>query len=142
VLLTRAEVFTVGNFSGPNVTPRRRTLSRFIIPIVRKMCDKSLVLSLVRAHLLHHPDYLSWVPSYTTIRWCKKKSYVTRVGGHYRRKALYARMLSALHATCKLQELIYPEDATRVCPPPTAFRERWNKDGEIVPMRVRQLQWS
>lgn len=106
------------------------------------MCDKGMAMSLVRAYLLHHPDYLSWVPSYTTIRWQKKRAYSVRVGGHYRRKALYARMLTAVHCTCKLQELIYPMDATRVCPPPNAFKERWSKDGDIVPVRKRQLEWS
>jgi hypothetical protein len=106
------------------------------------MCDKQLALSLVRAHLLHNPDYLSWVPAYTTIRWARKKAHSVHVGGHYRRKALYARLLSALHVTCKLQELIYPEDATRVCPPPTAFKERWSKSGDIIPIRKRQLEWS
>jgi hypothetical protein len=106
------------------------------------MCDKSLALSLVRAHLLHNVDYLSWVPSYTSVRWSRKKATIHRVGGHYRRKALYARMLSALQVTCKLQELIYPEDATRQVPPPAAYKERWSKDGGIIPLRLRQLEFT
>ena len=106
------------------------------------MCDKALALSLVRARLLHHPDYLSWVPAYTTIRWHKKRAHSVYVGGHYRRKALYARMLAALHCTCKLQELVYPEDATRVYPPLNAFKERCTKNGDSIPVRQRQLEWS
>ena len=106
------------------------------------MCDRTFALSLVRAHMLHDPHYLSWVPAYTTIRWHKKRPFSVHVGGHYRRKALYARMLSALHCVCKLQELVYPDDATRVPPPPTAFKERWSKDGAIIPIRRRQLEWS
>lgn len=106
------------------------------------MSDAALALSLVRAHLLHTPDYLSWVPSYTVIRYCRKRPQSVKVAGHYRRKALYARLLCAIHATCKLQELVYPDDTTRVGPPPQAFRERWCKDGHIVPMRLRQLEWT
>ena len=106
------------------------------------MTDKSYALSLVRAHLLHDPHYMSWVPSYTTIRWTRKRAHSVKVGGHYRRKALYARMLAALNATCKLQELVYPLDATRIGPPPNAFKERWSQDGHIIPLRERQLQWT
>ena len=106
------------------------------------MCDKSLALSLVRAHLLHNPDYLSWVGAYTSVRWAKKKATILRVGGHYRRKALYARMLSALQVTCKLHELIFPEDATLKPPPPAAYKERWSKDGDIIPLRLRLLEFS
>ncbi len=106
------------------------------------MCDKALALSLVRAHLLHTPDYLSWVPSYTSIRWSKKTAHGIKVGGHYRRKALYARLLSTLEATCKLQELVYPQDLTRIGPPPNACKERWSKDGHVIPLRLRQLEWS
>ena len=106
------------------------------------MCDRQYALSLVRAHLLHHPEYLSWVPSYTTIRYCKKKAHSVRVAGHYRRKALYARLLTSLEATCRLQELVYPQDATRVGPPPNAHKERWSKDGDIIPIRLRQLEWT
>ena len=85
---------------------------------------------------------MSWVPSHKQIRWVKKKAVCVTVGGHYRRKALYARLLNAIGATCKLQELVYPEDATRIGPPPNAFKERWGKDGEIISLRKRQLEWA
>lgn len=106
------------------------------------MHDKSLALSLVRAHLLDNPSYLSWVSSYTIVKWCKQKKKVDciRVGGHYRRKALYAKLLASLQATCKLQEFAFP-NATTIAPPVKAFKERWDKDGSIISIRRRQLQW-
>lgn len=112
---------------------------------LRKRCaimtDKALVLALVKAHLLLHPDYLSWVNSYTSLRWAKKKIHSVRIGGHYRRKAMYAQMLSSLSCTCKLQELVFEGGCTKVPPPPLAFKERWTKDGEIIPIRHRQLEF-
>lgn len=106
------------------------------------MCDRPYALSLVRAHLLHDPHYMSWVPAYSTIRWTRKRAHSVHVGGHYRRKALYARLLNALHSTCKLQELVYPEDSTRIAPPPNAFKERKSREGDVIPVRLRQLEWT
>ena len=103
--------------------------------------DKAYALSLVRSNMLHDVHYLSWVPAYTVVRWCKRtrrSRYVT-VGGHYRRKAMYAKALSALALTCKLQELVYPYDATRLAPPLQARRGRKAEDGSLVPSADRQL---
>ena len=104
--------------------------------------DTSLVMSLVRAHLLQCPDYLSWVTAYTTIRWSKNHAYALSVAGHYRRKALYARLLAAVNGTCRLQELVYPLDVTRVRPPPYVFKRRRTKEGDIIPLSQRQLEWG
>ena len=103
------------------------------------MCDTALALSLVRAHLLLTPDYLSWVPAYTTIRWSKKRAHSVTVGGHYRRKALHARMLNALQCTCHLQNFV---SATQVPPPPSAHIERRSKNGDLLQRHSRELQWS
>ena len=102
--------------------------------------EATLVLSLVRAHLLEYPDYLSWVPSYNMIRSSKKRSYSVTVGGHYRRKALYARMLAALNCTCKLQEMVYPDNSARLGPPPMVRRRRFERDGEPISPRDRQYE--
>ena len=101
------------------------------------MCDKELVFSLVRAYLLHNPDYLTWVPSYTVVKWSKNKAQCIRVGGHYRRKAMYSQLLKSLTELCNLQELSYPKNAAP--PPPRAIKELWSKDGQIIPLRLRQL---
>ena len=53
----------------------------------------SLVLSLIDAYLLRHPeDYCQWVRSYLQWRWDPKRQrmWSTRIGGHYRRAACYA----------------------------------------------------
>lgn len=108
------------------------------------MSDNTLVLSLVRAYLLTNPgEHLSWVPAYTTVRWVRKRANVVHVGGHYRRKALYAKLLSSIACTCKLQELVYPENMTLVCPPPVAIRERHDEESSALITRVnRQLSFS
>ena len=76
--------------------------------------DKNLVLSLVRSHLLSDPEFCSWVPAYTTVRNVKKRPVTVVVGGHYRRKAMYARAISALACTCKL----HPLGPVALVPPP------------------------
>ena len=76
--------------------------------------DKSLVLSLVRDHIIKSPETLSMVPSYTTVRWVGRKASSCRVGGHLRRKALWTRTLKSMQSTCKLQELSFRADRTRV----------------------------
>ena len=67
--------------------------------------DKALALSLVRSHLVKNTDYLSWVPPHTSIRWSRERPHSIRVGGHYRRKAMYAKLIKDLECTCKLQEM-------------------------------------
>lgn len=73
--------------------------------------DKSLVLSLVRAHLLAGDEYVSYVPPYVKVRWSDKTEHCVaeRVGGHYRRKALCKRALDALACVCVQQEIGAPE---------------------------------
>lgn len=104
--------------------------------------DRAYVLALVRAHLLHNPSYLSWVPHYTSVRCVAGKAQTVTVGGHYRRKAPYGRTLSALACTCHMQELVYPQGATRVAPPPRVQRERLSRNGRLLPMQTRQLEFT
>ena len=75
--------------------------------------DKAMALSLVRKHLLSDQSQLSYVPSYTTVRWVGRSANAVQIGGHWRRKALCARSIAALQGTCKLQELHYEKDKTR-----------------------------
>ena len=102
------------------------------------MQDAGLVLSLVRAHLMQNPDYMSWVPAYTVVRWSHKgkrpRAHESIVGGHYRRKAMYGRMLSALSCTCKLQDLVMP---VLVVPPSRVKRARRDEEGDLTPRDQR-----
>lgn len=72
----------------------------------------SLVLSLIDAYLLRHPeDYCQWVRSYLQWRWDPKRQrmWSTRIGGHYRRAACYANLLKALPCVCKYERLVEPK---------------------------------
>jgi hypothetical protein len=74
--------------------------------------EKAMVLSLVRANLLADNDNLSWVPSYTTVRWVGRNANAVAIGGHWRRKALCTRSIAALQGTCRLEELHFDKDKT------------------------------
>ena len=119
--------------------------------------DKALVLSLVHAHVCNTPEYSSWVNSYSTIRKLppvapphltpttqqrigrsRVNCYMLRVGGHYRRKALYRMLLSALKCTCKFNDISLFKYTT---PPTHAVRIRRREDGSIVPRGERVLEW-
>lgn len=103
--------------------------------------EKVLVLSLVKMHLLHNPHYLSWVPHYTMIRWLHGGPVSVNVGGHYRRRPPYARTLAALGSCARLQELVFPEGAVRVGPPPTAKRRRYSEDGSQIAPKNRVYEF-
>ena len=81
--------------------------------------EKALALSLVRKHILEDKSQLSYVQSYTTIRWVGRNANACQIGGHWRRKALCSRSLAAIQGTCRLQELYYDRDKTmsRISPP-------------------------
>ena len=81
--------------------------------------SKSLVLALVYKHVKDGEEYTSYVAPYTVRRkrrrppiddryvpltWRDGKETVW-VGGHLRRKALYAHLLSALKRTTKFEDL-------------------------------------
>ncbi len=71
------------------------------------MNDAPLALSLVRAHLLMEPEYKSWVPSYTKIRWARADFLLAEtVGGHWRRKPMCKRSIDALACVCKQPDLM------------------------------------
>ena len=72
--------------------------------------EKALVISLVRAHAMNDERNLSWVPSYTKVRWSHNAEacVAERVGGHWRRKAHGKRTLDALACVCKQQVLAEP----------------------------------
>ena len=82
--------------------------------------QKAYCIALVHAHVSDGAEYSSWVPSYRCVRRASQQrdpsvrfgvptnmsvpdgTFVSvRVGGHYRRKALYRKLLSALACTCK-----------------------------------------
>ena len=76
--------------------------------------DQSTVISLVYAHVHDSPEYISYVPQHVSTRkardWgCRRRSARVAssvvVGGHLRRKACYKRMLCALKATCKFEDI-------------------------------------
>ena len=78
--------------------------------------DNGLAIALVRSHLMTDLSYMSWVPSYTKVRWASdtESCVAERVGGHWRRKAHCKRSLDALACVCQQPELSKPE---RFMPP-------------------------
>ena len=126
--------------------------------------EKATVLSLVHAHVSNKPEYSSWVSSYSTIRkapkvpippatpqaaallagdgWRRRTytphCYMLRIGGHYRRKALYRKLLQSLKCTCKFEDV---SQVVYMTPPLRAARRRWDEDGAIIPVAERQLEW-
>ena len=72
--------------------------------------DKALVMSLVHDHIKHNPEeYSSWVGPHYSVRRAGKLRVQRRratltlshVGGHWRMKAMYRRLLRALKCVCK-----------------------------------------
>lgn len=72
--------------------------------------EQALVISLVRAHVVNHPDNLSWVSPYTKVRWSVtgRQCVAEYVVGHWRRKALCKRVPDVLMCVCKQQDLTMP----------------------------------
>jgi len=71
--------------------------------------SKAYALALVHAYVTQNMDYASWVPPHRAVRWGRRRCdvHVTQVNGHWRRKALYKAMLTALTATTKFETLCY-----------------------------------
>lgn len=67
--------------------------------------DKSLVLSLVKHHVLTSEEYLDFVPGYYAVTWVRDEPVTRHVRGYFRRKQYYKRLIQALNCTCKLEEL-------------------------------------
>ncbi len=100
------------------------------------------VIALVYAYLTAHPDaHCSWVRPYSQVRWAPTLSrpVVTRVGGHWRRSAHYANLLSALACTCRFERI-----GSRVIlnTPPTLVTPRYDEEGEYIPRAYRVAVWS
>ena len=99
-------------------------------------------IALVYGWLMDHPEYYcQWVNPYVQIRWSpsNKAPVARRIGGHWRRGALFAKLPSALRCTCKFELLIPPR---YLGPPQIPYRERWTEEGEIIPRRYRALVWA
>ena len=82
--------------------------------------EKACCLALVYRHVKDSRDYTSWVPSYHTVRrplanyysaakLNRCSAYAIRIGGHFRRKALYRRLLCSLKQTCKFEDLSFKD---------------------------------
>lgn len=97
--------------------------------------QKALALSLVHAHVSDNEEYTSWVPAYTSVR---ERGGLVTVGGHFRRKALYRRLLSALRCTCRFQDL---SRLPPLCAPPRAAKRRWDENGRTIRVKDRQLEF-
>ena len=113
--------------------------------------DKATVLALVHAHVSNCEDYVSWIRSYCTIRnaavmsrefsstkFARPTQMSVRVGGHYRRKALYRTLLAALVCTCKFEKV---HTAIYLQPPPCVAKRRWDESGAIIPVKDRQYEF-
>ena len=104
--------------------------------------DKSYAIALVWGWLAEHPEYYcSWVNPFTQLRWspAEERLIATRVGGHWRRLAHWAKVVPALNCTCKFEQLTKPR---MLCMPLTATRQRWDEDGEMIPRRYRVLVFA
>ena len=104
--------------------------------------DKALAVALVWAWLAEHPEhYCSWVNPFTQLRWSptERKLLATRVGGHWRRLAQWARVVPALNCTCKFERLTVPRPMSTPLAP---MRQRWLEDGTFIPRRYRVLVWA
>jgi len=90
--------------------------------------DKATVLALVHAHIVPNKEYHSWVPAHLVYRPAKgvhsrlpsmvqarhlgytgpMTLRTVQIGGHYRRKALYAQCVRALKCTAKFTDISTP----------------------------------
>ena len=93
--------------------------------------------------MAEHPEhYCHYVNPHTQLRWSpsEKKMCVTRVGGHWRRLALWGKVMPSLAAVCKFERLVRPK---YMAPPLSAYRERWQQGtGEFIPRRLRVLVFA
>ena len=104
--------------------------------------DHSLVISLVHAYLLAHPEYYSsFVNAYVQLRWDPKlrRAVHTRVGGHYRRLAQWGNVCSILRQVCKFEPIGKP---TLLNPPERPIRRRRDEEGELIARRHRMLVFA
>jgi len=73
---------------------------------------KSLVIALVRQHILTNRDYMTFVPPYRRIRWRSAGPpywVIETTGGHLRRRAHCKRSLDCLKCVCKQDDLAVPQ---------------------------------
>ena len=104
--------------------------------------DKSYVIALVAAWMTEHPEhYCAWVRPFTQLRWSPTDHRLisTRVGGHWRRLAQWARVMPALNCTCKFEKLSKP---TYLSTPTTVTKPRFTEEGDFIPRRYRVLTWA
>lgn len=100
---------------------------------------KHYAIALVWAWLVEHPEYYcTYVKPFTQLRWSpnEKKMLAVRVGGHWRRLAMWARVLPALNCVCKFERLVKPR---YVHAPLDAHKERWDEQGEFIPRKYRAI---
>ena len=101
----------------------------------------STAIALVHAYVLEHPELWGvWVNDYTSLRWSGRAHRLVqhRVNGHWRRKALWGKLVPALNCTCKFEPLANP---SRLITPPVARRARRDEDGVLLDRRYRVLVW-
>ena len=106
------------------------------------MADNSYVVALLWAWLMTNPDYyMSYVSPYTQLRYIRGDTSMCaiKIGGHYRRKAEFRALIPALSSTCRFERLVIPRGLGT---PVTAYRQRWNEEGSIIPIRNRQTVWG
>ena len=99
-------------------------------------------LSAVYAWIMQNPNWLAvWVSPHVTMRWDKGTDRLTSstVGGHYRRRPGYGKCPHNLAATCKFDRGWSSNSFLEA--PFCAARERWGRDGCLIPRDQRQLTW-
>ena len=74
--------------------------------------DSALVLSLVRAHVLTDPEYISQVEPHYRVRYTVSNGRLhyskTMVPAHTRRKAMAKRLIDSIACVCKMDQLAEP----------------------------------
>ena len=97
-----------------------------------------LVIGLVHAWLLQHPEHIStYVNPYSQLRWhpTEKRMLAVRVGGHWRRLDGWGSVFAALRCVCKfVHELV---QARYLGTPMRAVKQRWDENGDVIPRKYR-----
>ena len=99
-------------------------------------------LSAVYAWMMQHPEWLAvWVNPHLTMKWDKKTDKLSSVavGGHYRRRPGHGKCPHNLAMTCKFDRGWCSNSFLEA--PFCAARERWGRDGCLIPRDQRQLAW-
>lgn len=99
-------------------------------------------LSLIYAWIMENPHWLAvWVNGYKSMKWDRAADCTVSivVGGHYRRRAHMGKCPFNLAKTCSFDRGW--SHNTFLQAPLSVARERWTKDGVLIPREQRMWVW-